>query len=238
MSGFFRLFLAIIVFLISFAAGYYFLVMPVQSEITVLVGQGNAYGENGEHCFTPAELDQLLNETNQNRVKQILEKKGVLCSLKFKEIELKQAEEDLKKWENAVSEFEKVLKQLQSEIGGSKEDFISSLLKDLTSLINELRMEDPDFVLHNIQFGTLSKETLGGEEGGGFATQSVTVRMSLTGHYSTLIKLMDELGQLKLKKMVRITGLNVSTAGRLEPGKSPVLRISLTLKAFLFTGGG
>ncbi len=233
MSGFARLIIAVLVLVLSFLAGYYFLVMPVQKEIEFYAGKG--WYEKG--CFTSEELPKLLRMDEKQR-EQILRPRGILCQLKLKKEELKVAEKALDDWEKAVTDFKAVLQDVQREMVASPERFISTMLKDLTTLINELKQQDSALTLNNIQFGPVTKEVLSGDESPqGFTILSVTVRMSMNGHYSTVIKFMDELGKLKLKKMVKIGRISLSPTGALEPGVSPVLRVSLTMKAFVFQGG-
>ncbi len=150
----------------------------------------------------------------------------------LKEMEI--ASKQLDQWEQTVKEFQDLLTQLQKNTTSSKEGFISSLLKDFEQLIAELSLTDNSVTVSNLNLGNLTTTTVGDEEeGGSFATLSVPVRITMTAKYSTIIKFIDALGQLKLRKMVRINALRLS-ASRPKPGESPTLRVNITLNAFMF----
>lgn len=70
------------------------------------------------------------------------------------------------------------------------------------------------------------------------AATTRTFDMTMKGRYNTLIYFLDQLGQLKLKRLVTISRIGLSPAAAGGPGISPVLSINLPIKAYLRKGGG
>ncbi len=164
--------------------------------------------------------------------------KSQKANLESQLAKLQEASKQIKQWEKTVTDFQVLLNEVQKSTATSKEGFISSLLKDFEDLIAELAVRDRSVTVSSINLGNLTSTTVGGEEegeeeGGGFATLSVPVRISMTGKYRTIIEFVDALGQLKLKKMVRINSIGLS-ASRPKPGESPTLSVRVTLNAFMF----
>lgn len=64
-----------------------------------------------------------------------------------------------------------------------------------------------------------------------------TFEMTMKGRYNTLIEFLNQLGDLKLKRLVTINRIGLSPEGEKAPGLPPVLNISIPVTAYLGTGG-
>ena len=63
-----------------------------------------------------------------------------------------------------------------------------------------------------------------------------TFTMNMKGKYSTLLYFFDQVGALKLRRLVTIGDLSLTPESG-EPGTSPVLSITIPITAYLKQGG-
>jgi Tfp pilus assembly protein PilO len=138
--------------------------------------------------------------------------------------------------------------------------FVSNYLKEIEKLViyERQRMNDPSFSIQSITPGVMVSPTAAkGDEKkpeGAAAepakkeettsstpsalTQFPTrkFQMTLQGRYGTLVDFLQQLGALKLRRLVTIDRISLSPA-EVKGGKSPVLNITIPITAYLSKGG-
>ncbi|MFH1453676.1 MAG: hypothetical protein ABIH00_06825 [Armatimonadota bacterium] len=194
--------------------------------------------------------------TYQKQIKEI----GTLKEdLKTKQTKLAEIKEKINDLPNLVAQKEKleamVKKALEEGLVAEKtEDFVPNYLTQIEELTKEIRLKTGDlsFVLVEIRPGAVgveqtqapgaapgeppAEETGAGEEVfAGFPTR--TFEMSMKGRYNTLIEFLTQLSDLKLKRLVEINRIGLSPEGQDKIGGSPILNITIPIKAYLRQGG-
>lgn len=165
---------------------------------------------------------------------------------------------DFNKIEIAKTDAKKELNEAVRNLVGEEtvEDFVPSYLTEIERLVREerSRMNDQSFDLQSISPGAMAgteTETTkaGGKEGTKPAAEvpktpaalaqypTIVFQMTLKGRYATLIDFLQQLGHLKLKKLVTINRLQLSPSGSAAK-VSPVLTITLPVTAYVRQGGG
>lgn len=189
-----------------------------------------------------------LNEKKKAYEDKIEQKKRTEALVKdFNKIEIDKT--------TAKKELDEAVRNLVGE--ETVEDFVPSYLTEIERLVREerSRMNDQSFDLQSISPGAMAgteTETTkaGGKEGTKpVATEApktpaalaqyptIVFQMTLKGRYATLIDFLQQLGHLKLKKLVTINRLQLTPTGSAAK-VSPVLTITLPVTAYVRQGGG
>lgn len=156
-----------------------------------------------------------------------------------------------------VEEKERELNQLvQSKMVDEKpEMFVANYIAEIERMIvgQQESTGDYDFDIVSIQPGTATTQsapaggnTTGaapppGDAGGAAAPEALqgfptrVFNMNMTGHYSTLVDFLYQLGAMKLDRLVTINRISLAPSKN-DGNSSPVLTITLPITAYMKTG--
>lgn len=138
--------------------------------------------------------------------------------------------------------------------------FVSNYLKEIEKLVlyERQRMNDPSFSIQSITPGAMQAPTAGKmdekkpegapdqpkkEEAASVAPALMQFptrkfQMTLLGKYGTLVDFLQQLGALKLRRLVTIDKILLTPSEGKGVGFSPVLNITIPITAYLSKGGG
>lgn len=186
-----------------------------------------------------------LDETIIQKTNQLSKDKALIVEMP----KLKDEEKQL------LAERDNIIKE---NLGTEEaKDFIPNYLIRIEEMVKEIRKlaNDPSFDLLALKPGSLQseegaksappaaaqsekKEVSAGETAlAAFSTKRI-FEMNMEGRYTTLIKFLQELAKLGLKRLVTINRIALSPSMEGETGTSPTLSISIPVTAYLKGGGG
>ncbi len=178
--------------------------------------------------------------------------------------EIKQLKEDLAQLDSLLKEEKEWEEKIKNEINNTtivEEDpelFVANYIKDFERAVVQQseEMNDPYFRINSITPGEMSasggkkkkkkkgdgedEEDSGDDESLGEAPEALSsiptrvFQMQLTGRYSTFIDFLYKLGELELERLVTINEISISPGD--EDG-TPIVKISIPVKAYLKTTG-
>lgn len=193
-----------------------------------------------------------------NYQKKIEEIKKLEVEAKDKRAELEKIQLLVKEFPKLQQEKEELEIELQNRLKEKLppeevKDFVPNYLAQIEQLVKDVRNATGD-----LSFDLLSL-TPGGLAGGGGAAPAGAegadktkeadlpqvlatyptrnFEMSMKGRYNTLIYFLNQLGELKLKRLVTISRIGLSPAQSFGAGVSPVLNINIPVRALLRKGG-
>ena len=133
---------------------------------------------------------------------------------------------------------------LTTSSGEDPQSFVANYLQDIERLVlaQTTASGDDSFNILSISPGAAADSAANGTapSHGAEALHSLPSRvfsMQMTGRYDTLTGFLDQLGQLKLDRLVTINRISLSPQAG-QPGVSPVLSVTIPITAYLRAGSG
>ena len=178
--------------------------------------------------------------------KKIIKIKDLEKQISEKRTELNKSQEIVKQIPELMSKRDEVRVKLQTIVNervGLEDslDFIPNYMSQMEKMIYSVRSEtgDESFDVSNLSWTNEETpvQTKGSDLSPLAAFPTRTYSMNMKGKYSTLLYFLNQLGALKMKRLVTINGISLSP-GETKGGVNPILSITLPIKAYLRKAGG